>query len=364
MIKFDFGADKEIVGMDGNKRKGKQIEDWFVSKVKNKISANIDNRIKSITTLLIQKPGLNAKYYEVLKNEYIYLKSLHSSLEYYLRARPGELDKIKDRDSILLKEGMGIIYTYRIEKKNPNRIEKIKFYDLLLEIFDYDTFRLSVLPQLSMRLNIKSCPYCNQQFTLNIRKEWKNKKRKLRYSKDLAQLQFDHYYNRSSYPFLSMSVYNLIPSCAVCNQLKSNKEFPLIFHPFYIKEKPLIQFKLNHPLPLFSGALPDEISLSMTIDDKRYTADFDYFIKELKLKERYGRHRDIVEEIFAREYLKPYYENSRNFSGWIMNNHTGEPRTIENELYERIIYGNYPNEEDFYRRPLAKFMHDIRENNL
>lgn len=361
MIKFDFSADKEFIGIDGKERKGKKIEDWFVSNVKNKISANIDNRIKSINTILIQKSNLRAEYYEVLKNEFIFLKSLHSSLEYYLRASPEELEKIKDRDSKLLKK-MGIIYTYRIEKKNPNNIEKVKFFDLLLKIFDYDTFRASVLPQISMRLNIKSCPYCNQQFTLNIRKEWTNKKKNRIYNKDLAKLQFDHYYNRSSYPFLSMSLYNLIPSCAVCNQLKSNIEFPLIFHPFYFKERPRIQFKLNHPLPLFSGALPDEISVSMAIDDKRYTAVFDYFINVLKLKERYGRHRDIIEEIFAREYLKPYYENSRNFSGWIMNKREGDPRTIENELYERIISGNYPNEVDFYRRPLAKFMHDIREN--
>ena len=57
------------------------------------------------------------------------------------------------------------------------------------------------------QLDIRVCPYCNRQFTT-----W-NRRGKIRPA-------FDHFYPKSKYPFLALSLFNLIPICDYCNRKK------------------------------------------------------------------------------------------------------------------------------------------------
>lgn len=63
-------------------------------------------------------------------------------------------------------------------------------------------------------LGITVCPYCNQNH-INIVHD---KGGKLRFWGDL-----DHFHDKRTYPQLAVCLYNLIPVCKVCNQLKSFK---------------------------------------------------------------------------------------------------------------------------------------------
>jgi hypothetical protein len=65
-------------------------------------------------------------------------------------------------------------------------------------------------------LDIKACLYCQSQFTFNL--------------KDYFLFSFDHFYSKKDYFFLSLSPYNLIPSCANCNQFKGIKKYKLSTH--------------------------------------------------------------------------------------------------------------------------------------
>ncbi len=80
--------------------------------------------------------------------------------------------------------------------------------------FDYAWFSRNArwnLGMLAERLNkrLKFCPYCNAEtiyaFTI------KGGKAKV------LKSAFDHYFPRSRYPFLGLSLYNLIPACTRCN---------------------------------------------------------------------------------------------------------------------------------------------------
>lgn len=63
--------------------------------------------------------------------------------------------------------------------------------------------------------DLRSCPYCGRQYvTPRI-----DEKEKIK-----ASAQLDHIYPKDKYPYLSMALYNLMPSCAVCNQGKSSKD--------------------------------------------------------------------------------------------------------------------------------------------
>lgn len=59
--------------------------------------------------------------------------------------------------------------------------------------------------------SLKYCPYCNAETLYAF--EWKKNATTLK----MAKSAFDHYFPRSRYPFLGLSLYNLIPSCTRCN---------------------------------------------------------------------------------------------------------------------------------------------------
>ena len=64
---------------------------------------------------------------------------------------------------------------------------------------------------LMQSVNTSVCPYCGRQYITN-RKD------------DTTTASCDHYYPKSQYPLLSINMYNLVPSCYVCNSVtKGNR---------------------------------------------------------------------------------------------------------------------------------------------
>jgi hypothetical protein len=80
------------------------------------------------------------------------------------------------------------------------------------------------------------CPYCQQAyaFTLHVDEE------------KVFRPTLDHYYAKSIYPYLAVSLYNLVPSCYTCNSaLKRDLDFldDAHLHPFEDRED--IQFTVD-----------------------------------------------------------------------------------------------------------------------
>lgn len=63
---------------------------------------------------------------------------------------------------------------------------------------------------LQSQLCVKVCPYCNRMYTTTL------------YGKKRVRPDFDHFYPQSRYPYFAVSLFNLIPSCNVCNKAKSD----------------------------------------------------------------------------------------------------------------------------------------------
>ncbi|MFK4985705.1 hypothetical protein ACI4B7_28170, partial [Klebsiella pneumoniae] len=80
---------------------------------------------------------------------------------------------------------------------------------------------------LARQLNLKCCPYCNAQYTIIANSDA---------GKTIAKFQFDHFFSKDKFPYLSISLYNLIPSCANCNITKSKKPLNLKdhYHPYFL----------------------------------------------------------------------------------------------------------------------------------
>lgn len=64
---------------------------------------------------------------------------------------------------------------------------------------------------LQRQLGVKVCPYCNRMYTTTL------------FGEEKIRPDFDHFYPKSKYPYLAVSLFNLIPSCSMCNKRKGDK---------------------------------------------------------------------------------------------------------------------------------------------
>ncbi len=72
-----------------------------------------------------------------------------------------------------------------------------------------------------LALNLKVCPYCNREYINTVDRIKLDEKTELKG----VRPDFDHFFPKSKYPFLSCSIFNLIPACKFCNQLKRDNFF-------------------------------------------------------------------------------------------------------------------------------------------
>ncbi|CAM4349505.1 HNH endonuclease [Zobellia roscoffensis] len=218
--------------------------------------------------------------------------------------------------------------------------------------FNYKSFRQSKKANwLATKLNVKSCTSCNTQYTLSTTKK--------------SLFHFDHYFPQSIYPYLSLSYYNLIPCCANCNMSKSNKKFLLKdnIHPYLEGFNDVAEFQIEKEnlLEFLINPNKNEVLIKSKLElrakyfgNQQYEAKLENYIKEFRIAEQYGQFNDVVAEM----YLKSrYYDKSRRNE--LRDFFKSKNIIVSDELIRRFIIGNYTQDKDLLKRPLAKFMKDI-----
>ena len=125
---------------------------------------------------------------------------------------------------------------YKRRKPTARELEFKKVNRQLEGIFDYNEFSKEksgwCLGRLALELQkeIRICPYCNAEtvYAYNVSKGGKHKYM-------IRKSSFDHYFPKARYPFLAVSLYNLIPACTRCNSGFKGEEFKdlcLMLHPY------------------------------------------------------------------------------------------------------------------------------------
>jgi hypothetical protein len=78
------------------------------------------------------------------------------------------------------------------------------------------------------------CPYCHQAYAFTIMPYGSNKS---------FRPTLDHFYTKSKYPYLALSLFNLVPSCYVCNSsLKGETDFYSEPHLHPLEDEEAISF--------------------------------------------------------------------------------------------------------------------------
>lgn len=247
------------------------------------------------------------------------------------------------------------------ELKKIGKIKRSESDILLKEVFRYEPFSKNEhAVEMLKDMDVNVCPYCNRMYTVTLVKkndevcedEKSGKKHK-------SRPQFDHYINKSDYPYLAVSLMNLIPCCGLCNQSKgkSNKR---VLYPYSdeMGTDVMFQTECEGGVTYLTGNrnAADEFSVTLKILNPDLDAGVKERVKssnkEFNLTELYDMHKDYIlylfrkNYIFSEDYLKTLYEE---FGGLFES-----LEDVRNMMYLMDI-----DKEQWGRRPLAKLTHDI-----
>lgn len=181
-------------------------------------------------------------------------------------------------------------------------------------------------------LQVTVCPYCNRNFVNST------------YKRTMCDL--DHFYDKETYPILAVSFYNLVPVCHACNHAKASNAISYSPHNTKFNTDDLLSFGF------YIGGIDywvDNKQIGIEIDCSR---ELESNVQELKLREVYQIHSDIVQECIKKAIMfNPDYMTD------LFNTYNGLFES-EEELY-RIVFGNYMEESSYGKRPLSKLTKDI-----
>lgn len=255
------------------------------------------------------------------------------------------------------------IHLYNILTGTPDVLLKLqKEYDaiknkknasneVLKKIINYESFssksRSYCAYVLAEKLSIRTCLYCNRQYTLTI---IKNKDQ-------ITRPEFDHFFSQSKHRLLALSIFNLIPSCHICNStLKGITEFNLSknFHPYVHDltnhyKYTFVPYEVASVLGSNSKLkIKIEVEVGANPESSRISNSKDVF----KLEEIFNGHTEEVKDLFDVRYkLSEKYLDQLS--------HTYRNLNISKEEMYRFAFGVYYEEVNFIKRPFSKLKSDL-----
>lgn len=234
--------------------------------------------------------------------------------------------------------------------KNNKIIESIISYDILKGI---DGLRHRIISS----LNVPVCPYCNRQYITSWEDEQyiKDENDKRRTTADL-----DHYYNKSDYPLFSLSLFNFIPSCQICNSRMKGQKTDRTLYPYEEGFGDDARFAIEpkdkkKEIDVWLGNKNAEFDIKIEISDS-VNADKKIRIENSKkvfgLEKVYQAHKEYVRELIIKKRV--YDEGSYSDNMAVIFEKLGLDYS-EAEL-KRFLYGSVSPDSD---RPLSKLTCDI-----
>jgi len=265
-------------------------------------------------SICIRLSNLLSKYkYDVVNNNYE-CKATHNRHIYYLEYLQDN-NYMNLRNLILsppeelytrIEETLNILLQDDISERNKDTWKVVGLGKLLSEqVFKYDSFRSSNKCNKfykNLGIDKKHCLYCGD-YKLDIVTTSDNQgNKKILTREDKMLFDLDHFYLKSKYPFLSLSFYNLIPCCGICNsRYRGNLEFHTASHinPYlesfdenYIFE--FDKFEVTRAIQK-SNPVINELKLVIKSTSSR---PHDMTARDLSLQDRYIHQLSSINSIF------------------------------------------------------------------
>lgn len=229
--------------------------------------------------------------------------------------------------------------------------------DILLDkIFDYD-WLLNQKPdgvwgayQLTKGLGMKVCAYCNRQYTFTLSKG----------THKITKPELDHFLPQHQHQLLRVSFFNLIPACTVCNRdCKGDKHFNYTQYLSPYENNDAHKLLTYDYIPTsYSGAVGESEDIHVFVKSAGYKLGPDMLAKvngnigTFHYNIIANEHKDVVQEIIRKRVL-----SNDSYIEMVIEMFPNASLTID-EAY-RLAYGNFYQEKEFNKRPLAKLIKDI-----
>jgi hypothetical protein len=324
MIKIE-----KVFGIDGVERRLQELESDYCDAVSE--NGALSTRIQTIAIASPQQAAI--------------INYIDNNLKILLTGRPSDLKSVIEHFTVNS-------WHTEIFSVKRNKTKLTSFGELILATFDYESFRTSKSKGiwLAEKLNIKTCPYCNAHYTLTIRTPLRKVK---------AKFQFDHFFYQRRFPYLSTSLYNLIPSCANCNISKSSRSFELTthYHPYHSSLSNKSYFQLDSA-SLLTALLSGEVRRHpVKVTFVSINSVYDAMVKEhdniFDINAMYESHQDVAQELLIKAII--YNKSAKEEIMEIKNLFPDE------ETYLSYLLGNYPYKDQILKRPLAKYVQDLAQ---
>lgn len=262
------------------------------------------------------------------------LKEIVKSPDRYITADEKRLEKVKNE-----------LKTY-----HPAVVNVIK--DVFVKWYTDFTSKEEISYKYMDKLNIRTCPYCNRNYTFTIKR--------IKADTFKTRPEFDHFYDKCDYPSLALSFFNLVPSCHTCNHGKLTGEAGL--NPYFsgFNSRFTICHYENDLGREQKGYRPMNINEVLAV---RGAKDFSIALPNAKPKEEkninlfglaplYNKHKDYVLELIdkANAYNAIGAEN-------IVEAFQGIGRSPQEVL--DFVWGRNLDDKEMINRPLAKLTADV-----
>lgn len=285
------------------------------------------------------------------EEEYRFLLYLRENREQILLGTPQQHQKV----ILHIHKNYSVQLKKNIKKSKTKNSKASILNNELKAVFNYNSFCRAdnveawCAYQLLDKINIQVCPYCNIQYITTLYTD-----------KQKTRAQLDHFFDKASYPYLAISLYNLVPSCAVCNSsLKGKKRFFITthIHPYVdsFGDKCQFTFELaNNIASLITKKGKINIKFKCNTQDSTFKMKAGNNIQTFLLEELYNQHKNIIKETLQKHicYSDEYVESLLRAYPGVFNN--------KDEVL-RMIFNTELEEVNFNRRPFSKMITDIEK---
>jgi hypothetical protein len=230
----------------------------------------------------------------------------------------------------------------KTQNRTPQEQSLVDKYQAVIAVFDYKSFivdKPDVSYKIAKLIGVNTCVYCNRQYIFTIEDENNG---------HITRPEFDHYLPKSEYPFFALSLYNLIPSCHICNSnCKGTIKLDESLNPYLTKDKDYFKFTYN----IGNNGLPSSVQIK---DREKLSTEIEKFLDTFKIQEIYNYHTDLeLKELyeFATKYSDTYLQE-------VLDDLKINLKVSQEEAY-RILFGAELLEDKDNNRPLSKFKRDI-----
>lgn len=233
----------------------------------------------------------------------------------------------------------------------------------LEEVFNYKTFctaehttkdKWGGVPLMREILSrVRYCPYCNAETVYVVERNEDDNDRKP------IKSAYDHFFPQGRYPFLALSIYNLIPSCYRCNSQFKRDEFKSLLampHPYIEDVDNMACFvPLNIGGAWFSESLDVDLKIEFVSKDpngKEAIANYD---KLFNISNVYSQlfKREAADAIIKSKVLnQSYLALLKDFFA------SAGMKSVD---VERLLLGVSSDRSNINNERLSKLIHDIRD---